>query len=280
MPEYTGGEQLFRFTGKTARGNDIRTAVSATTYKEAIGKVGGWGIHSAELTDTRYLEGVERTQVALYETTKDPFLGPKWTVALDGIHRATKFSAGRHHLQIRFLDHPSHLRRLARPSLRVFARRDGAGRVWIGPPSVIAPADGPNAAVLIELGWEWKHGSLSDGFVMDLEPGWNLVHALHLGIRSLMVCGMVNDDSYLHVLGEAVRLPTVIGWWTEYVEHEGKKLYRIPREWPPPPRHPNELRSRATKAQAAEDVRVEATVSRIEHAIETGETRAGEASPG
>lgn len=244
MPTYGGGERLFTFQGLTRSNNPITTQVRALSYREAVRHVGGWGIHSATHTATRYLEGVERTGIALFETSEDPFIGPRWTVAIDGVTRATTFSLRGNVLTLRFMDTPDHFSRPARPTLRVTCSRSGAGRVWIGHPSVIAPADGTNAAVLQELGWTWHHGSVSDGFIIDLAPGWSLPHALHLALRGLLICGAISDDSYIHVSGQCVARPTVIGWWTEYVEHRGHKLYRIPQEWPPPPRHPSQRTTR------------------------------------
>lgn len=243
MPQYGGGERLFTFEGLTKNSHQITTQMRASTYTEALRLLGGWGIHSATNTSTRYLEGAERTSIALFETAEDPFLGSRWTVAIDGIDRATTFSLGGTVLELRFLDTPGNLLQPARPAIRVTASRTGAGRVWIGHPSVIAPADGSNAAMLMELGWAWRHGSLSDGFVKDLEPGWCLPHALHQGIRALLLCGAMTDDSYIQVSGNCVRRPTLIGWWTDFIEHQGHKLYRIPQEWPPPPRHPCERRA-------------------------------------
>jgi hypothetical protein len=239
MPQYSGGERLFTFQGLTKNNNTLTSHIRATSHAEALRHLSGWGIHSATHLTTRYLEGVERTSVALFETSEDPFLGSRWTVAIDGINRATRFSLGGNVLELRFVNKPGGLTRPA-PTIRVRASRTGSGQVWIGHPSVIAPADGANAALLLDLGWTWRHQSVSDGFTIDLAPGWNLPHALHLAIRSLQICGAITDDSYIHVSGQCVVTPTVIGWWTEFIEHHGQKLYRIPAEWPPPPRHPSQ----------------------------------------
>lgn len=240
MPEYSGGERLFTFHGLTKNNHQLTTKVRASSYAESVRQVGNWGIHSATHVATRYLEGVERTNIALFEISEDPFLGSRWTVAIDGINRATTFSLGGNELTIRFLANPREIMRPARPTIRVRASRTGAARVWIGPPSVIAPADGNNAALLMELGWAWRHGSVSSGFTMDLAPGWSLPHALHLAVRALLICGAIDDESHLHVSGECVVRPTVIGWWTDRIEHGGHVFYRIPQEWPPPPRHPSQ----------------------------------------
>jgi len=248
MPQYSGGERLFTFRGLTKNNNTITSHMRASSHKEAVRHLGGWGIHSATHLQTRYLEGVERTGVALFESSEDPFLGPRWTVALDGINRATRFSLGGNVLTLRFLNKPGDITRPS-PTIRVRASRTGAARVWIGHPSVIAPADGSNAAMLTGLGWDWRHESMSDGFVIDLEPGWNLPHALHLAVRALQLCEAITDQSYIHITGNCVVLPTVLGWWTESIDYRGQKLYRIPSEWPPPPRHPSKRQKAADSDQ-------------------------------
>lgn len=234
MPVYSGVEQLFRFDGINHRGAKTTVGVVARSYPEAVKKVGRWGVSSATLLDRRYLEGSERPSVSLYEIASDPFLGERWAVAIDGLHRATRFELQRRHLTLKLYEsatspHPQAM-------IRVLAHSNGSARVWIGHPEVIAPATGDNGPLLESLGWKYWQGRLTDGYVTHWDMGWNLAQALHHAVSSLVVCGAITEDSYLQVRGDAVVYPTIVGWWTDVLEVPSGKLYRLAREWPPPGR--------------------------------------------